>query len=516
MSNAGNEAMRFDIDGEPVAFALKRIGAEMKNLQRQFLAVEKDSSKSTEAIKAQQEGLIKEFVKLGTVQERLTKQHREKASAIQLEARATEYWNSELRRMDAELARSQRGFLANVLASNKMGMSIGALSYAVDDFVTVAQMQNWTTEGMVAGLRAASNNISVLLMAYNPMLAIVPSATTALIGFATKGLGAVEKASEKTAKKLETLEEKIKAVIKESEGLHRTQEENADIAKIEEMNKTKGEAQNEVFNLNSQENEVKKQIAQVDKDIAFNEQMGLPGWNNNLANKDKRAKLLEQQGKIIVRRQVLNAQIEEFGNAQKKIEDEMEVKRNVADIEKNMEPVREQAIEGVRVKFRRPNADRNAIAAEVKNELGLEGEAGDRVVKGIVDEADADVRRQNAENKAKGILKLPEQVRVEAAQKRVDELQEQEEKLRLDRPIGGRQNRRAVNERAQAQRDIDVKQAEARKELDAANKDLAAAVKEGNKNQEQAKDVLIEIRDELRRNRPKPVPGANGNNFPPG
>lgn len=95
-------------------------------------------------------------------------------------------------------------------ASTRMNTTIMAGSFAMDDFLTVLQGRGFSGAGVVAGLQAAANNVSMLLAQFNPMLAIVPAATTALISLAYKLTLAgdnAESAGEKTKRYTQALED---------------------------------------------------------------------------------------------------------------------------------------------------------------------------------------------------------------------------------------------------------------------------------------------------------------------
>jgi hypothetical protein len=74
--------------------------------------------------------------------------------------------------------------------------------FAVDDFITVLQMPGM---GLVPALRAASNNVSVLVGAIHPALVVIPSLATAALGLAMSMGGAAEETEELGNKTDETI-----------------------------------------------------------------------------------------------------------------------------------------------------------------------------------------------------------------------------------------------------------------------------------------------------------------------
>lgn len=97
---------------------------------------------------------------------------------------------------------------------------ITQLSFAFDDFMTVAQQQGgW--QGIINGARAAGNNLSAVLSAINPLYAIIPSLATALVGLGAKFLlssDGADKASQSGSRYLSILSKMREELIGVTQG----------------------------------------------------------------------------------------------------------------------------------------------------------------------------------------------------------------------------------------------------------------------------------------------------------
>lgn len=202
MSNNQSEQMRFDVDGEPLALAIKRVASQLRIVEKEYSSLGKMSKLTTEQMTAEQTRLIALYIKDEQQYNKLIQQK------IQM-AKQSEMTNAII----------TKGTTAAAMSAGKMNMMIGQGAFALDDFMTVAQMTNFSTEGMIAGLRAAANNFSVLLMHINPLLAVVPSLVTGVGGSLVKAfMNAGEKAeslgdkTERINKLMDEFNKKVKSL----------------------------------------------------------------------------------------------------------------------------------------------------------------------------------------------------------------------------------------------------------------------------------------------------------------
>lgn len=189
-----NEQMRFDVDGEPLALALKRVSSQLKVIEKEYVSLGKQSGMTSQKMEAEMTRIIGLYVKEEKQFDKLIQQKKMMAAASQTANQVM-----------------AAGAVSTAGALGKTNMMIAQATFAMDDFLTVSQLQNYSTEGMVAGLRAAANNFSVLLMNIHPLLGVVPSLATGIGGPLIKALsgagGKAEDLADKTARVNELFDE---------------------------------------------------------------------------------------------------------------------------------------------------------------------------------------------------------------------------------------------------------------------------------------------------------------------
>lgn len=148
-----SEKAVFDADVSGFLRGLKQIQAQEKEAKRDIQAL---AIAAAAGSKTATQGYIQQSKELA----RLSQQKQQYQTQLNAVIHGTNAWQS---------------------SSNKANMVISQLSFAVDDFATVVGQT-----GLAGGLRAAANNLSMVLAQFNPMLVVVPSITAAIVGFVMK------------------------------------------------------------------------------------------------------------------------------------------------------------------------------------------------------------------------------------------------------------------------------------------------------------------------------------------
>lgn len=126
-----------------------------------------------------------------------------------------------LQKLSIEKKKLNQQFSVATGATQQFGRSMGQTNmiiqqgvFAVDDFLTVVGQQ-----GLAGGLRAAGNNLSLILSMFNPWLALLPAAATAIATFALK----TDQSADATDKAKDSLDRYKDAIVGIQEEIKKAQ-----------------------------------------------------------------------------------------------------------------------------------------------------------------------------------------------------------------------------------------------------------------------------------------------------
>ncbi len=454
--------MKFDIDGTPAQLALSKVAAGMRTLEKEYRNLTKTSTQSDEQIKQQQQMVAVAYAKLNG----------EKIRLIQL----TKQENVEMQGMKGSMS--------------KTSQAIGAMSFAMDDFVTVMQISKDPVDGFIRGMRAASNNISMLLFAINPLYAIIPSLVTAIGGPLLKAfLGTSEEAS-KMAEVLDANTQKVRDLVTEARNLGRERQDIEDEQKIRDVDETVRNAGVKAAG--------EQQRAKERADLRIS---GLSDVLLNMpaAERQKAEERIRQEEGVAA--QGAEFDLQQARRAAEAVKQDIAKKRAVRDAETRLKPVEgalQKSLEGLLKSGANP--DQAAAAAITGAGLPMD-DATKTVVGKMAREAQGRVTGDQLEGEI-GKIAVPGQVDLEAAQQKLDDFKKQREEEKLDAKRTGRR----LRPREEATKD------ETQNQLEAVVKSLQEMVeaqkKSGIDTAPESLDVLKKILEALTR-RP---PNGGGNN----
>lgn len=148
-------------------------------------------------------------------------------------------------------------------ATQKFGRSMGQANmmitqgvFAVDDFLTVVGQQ-----GLAGGLRAAGNNLSAMLMPFNPLLALLPAVATAVATFALK----TDKSAEATDKAKDSLNGYKDAIVGIQEEIKKAQSTSEEWARHQESMPARKEIAKQREALRAAEVDAREKQTEIDK-----------------------------------------------------------------------------------------------------------------------------------------------------------------------------------------------------------------------------------------------------------
>ena len=257
----------------------------------------------------------------------------------------------------------------------KTNAIVGQLSYALDDFLTVVG-----TTGLVGGLRAASNNLSVVAASFNPMLAILPSAITLVAQFAMRATDAKDAVNElsQSLKKADELRVEFAQAGQESGA---TDEQRA---RMDDERKVSAAMQP----LVARRDNINQQLKQFEKDAEVRSKLPFLG-RQELAQIDRER---EMRPKLLEERKQLETKIAGLRNAQQQRVRDREFERMEKQAEeaaKAQASAMDQSIQSEQEDFRK------SPSSLIRQKLRVE-KAQNRL-KDVEAEADADFRRTRQE-----------------------------------------------------------------------------------------------------------------------
>lgn len=198
MGNTTNSVMQFDAEATQAVSQLARLASAQREVRQEMRKAAEQSRTGDVAQSQRLDTLSKDYVR----NEQAMARNREQLRNLGVQSQAT--------------GRSM----------GNMNMMVGQLSFAMDDFLTVLQMPGL---GLIPALRAASNNVSMLLFQFNPMLAIIPSLATATLSLASN-LWSASEAEEKLANSTDQAIKKLQEQLEVMRAIENQEQKRADIA----------------------------------------------------------------------------------------------------------------------------------------------------------------------------------------------------------------------------------------------------------------------------------------------
>lgn len=475
------DTMRFDIDGTPVQLALAKVASGMKIVEREFVKLSKTSTQSTEETRAAQERLFQAYTKLNA----------EKMRLIQTEK---------------QHIKVQDNVAMSVGRTNQM---IGAMAFAVDDFVTIFQLANDPVDGFIRGMRAAANNISVLLLAINPLYAIIPSLATAIGGPLVKAMFGASDASKQLSADLAENSDKIREMIDEASKLKLAKEEVENDAKVKEMDRIIKDAEVGAAAKAAalREAEKKAKIAGAGAgNMADAGIFGAFGFGPDVmpAADDAQKKADEALVKAIGEENAARREVIQARQARDAIVADMEAKRGQAEISKKLGPMNDQ-LQGVLVALMNQGIAPDKAVEEVMKGLELGNDPNAKnVITNIARDAAAKASGNALDEGVKGILTPPAQKDLDKARDELEAFQRNEQDSAIDRQRRGVKRPRD-EEAAARETELSMKRA-----VDALEELVKSQKKTDIDNADDAKKVLQLMLEELKKmNRRVPIGGGN-------
>lgn len=191
--SAGRESMRWEADFTDWRVGLENVREKLQQIRQQLRDTAKDHDQWT-----------------GRQRKNFTDLARQERELLELRRRL----NMQMR---GGAAFGDTSAFANGMANARMQTL--ALAFAIDDMMTVMAQQGTGIQGFTAGLAAAANNISMMLIAINPWLAILPSLGVLILrGFVKPMIDAGE-ATKDATKALEDQRQKLRGIIDERRSL---------------------------------------------------------------------------------------------------------------------------------------------------------------------------------------------------------------------------------------------------------------------------------------------------------
>ena len=475
------DTMRFDIDGTPVQLALAKVASGMKIVEREFVKLSKTSTQSTEETRAAQERLFAAYTKLNA----------EKMRLIQTEK---------------QHIKVQDNVAMSVGRTNQM---IGAMAFAVDDFVTIFQLANDPVDGFIRGMRAAANNISVLLLAINPLYAIIPSLATAIGGPLVKAMFGASDASKQLSADLAENSDKIREMIDEASKLKLAKEEVENDAKVKEMDRIIKDAEVGAAAKAAalREAEKKAKIAGAGAgNMADAGIFGAFGFGPDVmpAADDAQKKADEALVKAIGEENAARREVIQARQARDAIVADMEAKRGQAEISKKLGPMKGQIEDALGALMNR-GADPNKAVNAVVMGLGLGQDPNARKVIGdMAKEAEGKIAGKALDEGVKNVLKPPAQSKLDQARADLEAFQRKEQDDAIERQRRGVKRPRA-EEAAARETEITMKRA-----VDALEELVKSQKKDDITKPVEVLKVLGLMHEELKKmNRRVPIGGGN-------